>query len=309
MIGKLHSRQPQKLFRRPFTPHKVFSLRLNCPTLPPISAPICHEPGLQIVASSPLSASLSQDPSSPRPQRGPRSHSPLCDASHSLLCDASPSPLQCALQRRTARAMAHINWRTINIDALDPESAANFDIESLRPAVAPVSAAEVQVLAGQVRQLLRGGDAEGALRGALENAPYGGDAAAKELHLAAVVEVLQSIKQADMSPILTRIYESGGSETLDALMKYLYVCPTAVGWMPEGSGASPEGGARGPLLGRATRHRPLPEPLLTLLASAADTKAWQSRRLLRPPRPSPPSPPASRRSSRASVAVRAAPRP
>ena len=39
-----------------------------------------------------------------------------------------------------------------------------------------------------------------------------------------VVEILQSIKQADMSPMLGRIYGSpGGVETLDALMKYLYV--------------------------------------------------------------------------------------
>lgn len=68
-----------------------------------------------------------------------------------------------------------INWRTINIDLLDPESSANFDISTLAPPVAPVSAADVQSLAGQIRQLLRGGDAEGALRGALENAPYGGD--------------------------------------------------------------------------------------------------------------------------------------
>lgn len=77
--------------------------------------------------------------------------------------------------------MATANWRTINIDALDPDSATNFDIASLLPAnSAPaVSVSEVQTLSGQIRQLLRGGDAEGALRGALENAPYGGDAAAK----------------------------------------------------------------------------------------------------------------------------------
>lgn len=71
--------------------------------------------------------------------------------------------------------MAQINWRTINIDALDPDSAANFDLSSLTPAIQPVSTADVQTLAGQVKQLLRGGDQEGALRGALENAPYGAD--------------------------------------------------------------------------------------------------------------------------------------
>ncbi|KAA6407971.1 MAG: Arp2 3 complex subunit ARPC5 [Lasallia pustulata] len=116
-----------------------------------------------------------------------------------------------------------INWRTINIDLLDPDSAANFDTSSLTPAVAPVSASEVQSLAGQIRQLLRAGDAEGALRGALENAPYGGDSHTKDIHLASVVEVLQSIKQSEMSPILRRIYQSdGGSALLDVLMKYLY---------------------------------------------------------------------------------------
>lgn len=75
--------------------------------------------------------------------------------------------------------MTATNWRTINIDLLDPESPANFSTASLIPAVAPVSASEVQTLSGQIRQLVRGGDNEGALRGALENAPYGGDAGAK----------------------------------------------------------------------------------------------------------------------------------
>jgi hypothetical protein len=71
--------------------------------------------------------------------------------------------------------MATLNWRTINIDALDPDSPANFDLSTLTPAVAPVSTADVQALAGQIRQLSRGGDSEGALQGALENPPYGAD--------------------------------------------------------------------------------------------------------------------------------------
>ena len=75
--------------------------------------------------------------------------------------------------------MATANWRTINIDLLDPESPANFATTSLVPSVPSVSASEVQALSGQIKQLLRGGDAERALRGALENVPYGGDAGAK----------------------------------------------------------------------------------------------------------------------------------
>lgn len=119
--------------------------------------------------------------------------------------------------------MANINWRTINIDALDPESAYNFDLSTLTPAVQPVSTPDVQTLSGQVRQLLRGGDSEGALRGALENAPYGADEQGKALHLTTVTEILQNIRQAEMTPILQRIYQSdGGSEVCDTLMKYLY---------------------------------------------------------------------------------------
>ncbi|CAK3817916.1 Actin-related 2 3 complex subunit 5 [Lecanosticta acicola] len=119
--------------------------------------------------------------------------------------------------------MAEFNWRTINIDALDPESSYNFDLTTLTPAVQPVSTADVQTLAGQIRQLLRGGNAEGALRGALENPPYGADEQGKALHLATVTEILQSIRQAEMTPLLQRIYQSeGGSEVCDTLMKYLY---------------------------------------------------------------------------------------
>lgn len=48
------------------------------------------------------------------------------------------------------------------------------------------------------------------------------DTDAQEIHLATVVEILQSIKQSDMSPMLSRIYASeGGPESLDVLMKYM----------------------------------------------------------------------------------------
>ena len=72
-----------------------------------------------------------------------------------------------------------MNWRTINVDLLDAESPANFDISTLLPSIPSVSASEVHTLSSQIKQLLRGGDSESALRGALENAPYGGDAQAK----------------------------------------------------------------------------------------------------------------------------------
>ena len=71
--------------------------------------------------------------------------------------------------------MAQVNWRAINIDAYDPDSATNFDLSTFTPAVQPISTADVQTISGQIKQLLRGGDQEGALRGSLENAPYGAD--------------------------------------------------------------------------------------------------------------------------------------
>jgi len=127
------------------------------------------------------------------------------------------------IQQHTADTLSDA-WRTINIDALDPDSPANFDVSSLHPPLAEITEPEARHLATQVRQLLRGGDAEGALRGCLDSPVYNGNDLAKEAHLATVIEVLQSIKASEMTPMLQRIYASpGGVEALDVLMKYLLV--------------------------------------------------------------------------------------
>lgn len=48
----------------------------------------------------------------------------------------------------------------------------------------------------------------------------------QNLYLGTVTEILQSIRQAEMSPMLQRLYESeGGTELCDVLMKYMYVPP------------------------------------------------------------------------------------
>ncbi|KAA8904646.1 actin-related protein 2/3 complex subunit 5 [Sphaerosporella brunnea] len=117
--------------------------------------------------------------------------------------------------------MATGNWRLIDVDALDPENA--FPAELLTPQFAPVPLADIQALANHCRQSLQRGEQEEALLTALKNVPYGGDDQGKELHLATILEILSSIKQAEMTPILARIYSSpNGTELLDALMKYLY---------------------------------------------------------------------------------------
>ncbi|KAK2591173.1 hypothetical protein QQS21_011129 [Conoideocrella luteorostrata] len=126
------------------------------------------------------------------------------------------------IQQHTSATLSDA-WRTINIDAYNEESSFNFDVSTLHPPQPEISEAEARQLAGQVRQLLRGGDTEGALRGCLETPVYNGTEGAKEAHLQTIIEVLQSIKASDMSPLLKGLYESpGGSECLDVLMKYIY---------------------------------------------------------------------------------------
>ncbi|ETN46527.1 uncharacterized protein HMPREF1541_00712 [Cyphellophora europaea CBS 101466] len=121
--------------------------------------------------------------------------------------------------------MANINWRTINIDAYDPESATNFDLASVLPATlpAPSNSAESAQIAQQVRQLLRAGDSLGALQSALETAPLAGDEQAKQVHTTTVLEVLQGIRQSDVSRLLGEMLKQPGGAALgDTLMKYLY---------------------------------------------------------------------------------------
>ncbi|TGZ84336.1 Arp2/3 complex 16 kDa subunit ARPC5 [Ascodesmis nigricans] len=117
--------------------------------------------------------------------------------------------------------MAQVNWRLIDVDALDPDNA--FPADLLTPQSPPVSLSEIQGIAQHCRQALQRGDQEGALKDALSYPPYGGDEQVKELHLQTVLEILSSIKQAEMSPILQRLHSGPeGSETVDVLMKYLY---------------------------------------------------------------------------------------
>lgn len=122
--------------------------------------------------------------------------------------------------------MAQINYRTINVDVLDPESSINFPMETLLPGnlPQPTTSSAAASVATQVRQMLRGGDPEGALSYVLDTAPLGGDDRAKEVHLATVIEVLQGIRQGEMTRILEAVCSGqGGSERADCLMKYLYV--------------------------------------------------------------------------------------
>ncbi|OQO10426.1 hypothetical protein B0A48_03722 [Cryoendolithus antarcticus] len=96
--------------------------------------------------------------------------------------------------------MAEINWRTINIDAYDPESCYNFD---LKKGVYTKPTGIGWCMIFQTMVLIR--------------------MDCQAIHLSLITELLQSIRQADMTPLLQRLYASpNGSETCDTLMKYLY---------------------------------------------------------------------------------------
>jgi actin related protein 2/3 complex subunit 5 len=82
------------------------------------------------------------------------------------------------IQQHTSATLGDA-WRTINIDALEEDSSVNFDTSTLHPPQPEIDEADVRQLSGQIRQLLRGGDAEGALRGSLETPVYNGTDAAK----------------------------------------------------------------------------------------------------------------------------------
>ncbi|KAF8534971.1 actin-related protein 2/3 complex subunit 5 [Trichophaea hybrida] len=114
--------------------------------------------------------------------------------------------------------MSQVNYRLIDVDAFDPDH--SLPLTQRFPTVA---LGNIQTVASHCRQLLQCGDQEGALRSALENVPYGGDDQSKEHHLSTILEIVSSIKQFEMSPLLSQIYSSAaGTELLDVLMKYLY---------------------------------------------------------------------------------------
>ncbi|KAL4786151.1 actin-related protein 2/3 complex subunit 5 [Aspergillus varians] len=121
--------------------------------------------------------------------------------------------------------MSTLNYRTINIDALDPDSPLNFPIDSLLPPTLPPpsTSSAAATTASQVRQLLRSGDPTAALIHVLDTAPLAGDESAKQVHLATVIDVLQGIRHGEMGKVLAGVLEGeGGVERGDCLMKYLY---------------------------------------------------------------------------------------
>jgi actin related protein 2/3 complex subunit 5 len=69
--------------------------------------------------------------------------------------------------------MSQIDFRRIDVDQYDPDSF--ISKEDLTPPCKPVSAAEQQQVATEIRGAISRGEAKAALPIALDFAPYGGD--------------------------------------------------------------------------------------------------------------------------------------
>lgn len=114
----------------------------------------------------------------------------------------------------------------------------------------------------------------------------------QEVHLSVVIEILQSIRQSDMSPMLSRIYGApGGTEALDVLMKYMYVHRLV--WVSHKPHRPPTSTAH-----RAFPHHHAPPSHIQkhrLTKVLAVTKAWHREHHQAPSATSPPNRPASRR--------------
>ncbi|ODV61387.1 Arc15p [Ascoidea rubescens DSM 1968] len=110
------------------------------------------------------------------------------------------------------------DWRRIDIDALDPES--RLTDEQLRLVDTDlVSYDDVLLKSRQVKALLSKGNYSDSLRLALTNPPYHSDIEDTRLfNLSLVLEVLTSVKQAQMSNIVQAL----DIDQQDILVKYLY---------------------------------------------------------------------------------------
>ncbi|KAF9186564.1 hypothetical protein BGZ51_001918 [Haplosporangium sp. Z 767] len=113
-------------------------------------------------------------------------------------------------------------FRKIDIDALEEDALGQDELdfqEIGEPRPQHEVEGEVNSRAQEVRSLLQRGNAAGALSSALQNPPYGRHLeAAKARNTQTVMEVLNSIKVADM----TQLVKNLTFEEQDVLMKYLY---------------------------------------------------------------------------------------
>ncbi|CAG8659689.1 1012_t:CDS:2, partial [Acaulospora colombiana] len=115
-----------------------------------------------------------------------------------------------------------MSFRSIDVDALDEEQLVQDELFGfsegaiIEPEVALVN---VKTKSVEVRNLLTRGKAEDALATAMDNPPYGlNTTEAKDLNTKMVMEVLNSIKAADVPSLVKNL----STEQQDVLMKYIY---------------------------------------------------------------------------------------
>ncbi|KAG5356843.1 Actin-related protein 2/3 complex subunit 5 [Yarrowia sp. C11] len=127
--------------------------------------------------------------------------------------------------------MSQIDFRRIDVDQYDPDSF--ISKEDLTPPCKPVSAAEQQQVASEIRGAISRGEATAALPIALDFAPYGGDDQVKDAHLKSVIEILSATKSAEIPAVVKGL----NKEQQDVLIKYLYKAMGSPQGQSQGVGA------------------------------------------------------------------------
>lgn len=108
------------------------------------------------------------------------------------------------------------DWRRIDIDAFDSES--RLSLEDLRPEIPAVPFQQVEAKCQQIRGLISQGGFDDAIAYLVEDPPFGADQAGKNMYNNAVIEVLTSVRQSEVSKIIKEL----SIDQQDVLVKYLY---------------------------------------------------------------------------------------
>lgn len=112
------------------------------------------------------------------------------------------------------------NWRTIDIDAFEPDK--HMSKEELIPNLPPTPREEIVTISRQCKSVLSQGQFLQALALVLDNAPYVSDEETKKIHAETVFEVLCSVKNNHANSDLSGFIKQLSSDQQDTLVKYLY---------------------------------------------------------------------------------------
>ncbi|CCX29740.1 actin-related protein 2/3 complex subunit 5 [Pyronema domesticum] len=122
----------------------------------------------------------------------------------------------------------YVNHRLIDVDAIQERQRKEAE-EPTAPEYPPVALRDVEAVRSACLSDVQGDRKYAALERVLVTPPYGGDDAAKDRYLEIFLEVLNSVKSAEVDQILSTLSQKpasqdspSGVELMDVLMKYIY---------------------------------------------------------------------------------------